>query len=124
MKNLLDAIIPYPISPEPGQRPRVRLLNGTTRKDLPGEVARSLVPAGAEIAIVGNAQSFEEEQTTIVYYDNAQAAAAKRLQKALGVGKVSMKRRSNDAVDVTIVLGLDYLRSAGLSAGTTETTGG
>ncbi len=111
--TLVAGAVPYPLSPGPGKRIRVRVLNGTEDKGLPGEVAQVLVLAGAEIAIVGNADRFDHETTVVRYDDVAQEAAARRLSGALGVGEVELDRRPNDAVDVTVVLGRDYVEAAG-----------
>jgi hypothetical protein len=110
--TLVASAVPYPLSPGPGKRVRVRVLNGTEHEGLPGEVAQVLVPAGAEITIVGNADRFDHETTVVRYGDPGQEAAAERLSEALGVGEVELDRRSNDAVDVTVVLGRDYVEAA------------
>jgi hypothetical protein len=97
----------------------VRLLNGTTDRDLTPAAARQLVEAGAEITIAGNADSFTVTETTFTYHSPDERAAARRLADSFGVGTVdedddgapsstgSTAAEDADEIDVTIVLGSD-----------------
>jgi hypothetical protein len=116
--ELVSQAVPYPLSPAPGRRVRVRLLNGTTDRDLTPAAARQLVEAGAEITIAGNADSFHVTETTFTYRSSDQRAAARRLADSFGVGTVeraddapsstgSTAAEDADEIDVTIVLGSD-----------------
>jgi hypothetical protein len=110
---ILARLVPFPTGNEPGSRTRVRLLDGVGDPELVTRVAPRLVPAGAEIAIFGNApDGFDHAATTIEVHDVAMQPAADRLQDALGVGTVSAEPRPTDTYDVTIVLGQDAVAPA------------
>jgi hypothetical protein len=94
-------------------RVAVQVLNGT---GAPGTVAAALpalVRAGARMAVSGNADRFDHKVTQIVYYDEADAARAQRLRKALGFGQVVRSRARLDAVTLTVVVGPDFAASSG-----------
>ncbi|MGH9005767.1 MAG: hypothetical protein ACRDYV_21785, partial [Acidimicrobiia bacterium] len=65
---MTDAV-PFPTSPAPATRVRVRLLNGTEDTALTTDAARFLVMGGAEIIIVGNAATLDVAETTVSYSD-------------------------------------------------------
>ena len=104
----MSEILPFAAAPEGGDRARVRILNGTGEPGLAQSVTSVLVPAGAEITVVGNADTFDYDTTLVVFYDQAEEAVAERLRDALGVGEVVFSRVPNDAVDVTVVVGSDF----------------
>jgi len=116
--ELTTEAVPYPLSPAPGRRVRVRLLNGTTDDDLTLAAARQLVEAGAEITIAGNADSFRVAETTLTYTSPDERDEARRLADAFGVGTVEEADQAPSStggtadeagaeIDVTIVLGWD-----------------
>ena len=124
--ELIAAAVPYPLSPAPGARVRLRLLNGTDEPSLTAEVASQLVAAGAEITIAGNASSFDVTETTYTYDDPEDQADAQRFADTLGVGRVVEGEQVSvttqpsgtattlasvddpeDEIDMTIVLGSD-----------------
>ena len=106
---VLADLVPFPVSPAPGARPRVRLLDGGPDPAGRDQAAHVLVRAGAEIDIVGNADRFGYEETSIVYYDPEREADAQRLQEALGTGTVRFEQADSDRTDVTVILGSDFL---------------
>ena len=91
-----------------GSRPQVQILNGTGALELDQSVAARLVPAGVEVKLTGNADSFDYSQTQIVFYDPAKQAVAERVQRALGSGRLVLSRRPLDVVDVTVIVGKDF----------------
>jgi LytR cell envelope-related transcriptional attenuator len=107
--------VPYPQEPAPGRRVRVRLLNGTEDTDLVVQVVPLLVGAGAEIGLSGNAESFEEPQTRLLYSTARQRDEAETLRDALGFGVVEPSAvdetvppgAESERVDVTVILGAD-----------------
>jgi hypothetical protein len=102
-----------PAAPPRARRVSVQVLNGTGK---PGAIAAALpalVAAGARMAVSGNADRFGYAQTQIAYYDDADAAAAQRLQQALGFGEVVRSRVRIDAVTLTVVVGADFRASSG-----------
>lgn len=105
------------------ERVRVQVLNGTGTPGLAQQVAPLLVPAGATVTLTNNADRFDYATTQVVFYDDAQEAAARRIRDALGVGEVVRSRTPLDVVDITIVVGADFLsRAPGTGPGTTDTT--
>jgi LytR cell envelope-related transcriptional attenuator len=116
--ELVSRAVPFPLSPSPGRRVRVRLLNGTPDADLTPAAARQLVEAGAEITIAGNAATFDVSETTFAYESSEQRDEAEQLADAFGVGSVeegggasespsATAAAAEDEIDVTIVLGSD-----------------
>ena len=105
---LVAQMIPFPRGHVEAARTRVRLLDGTGTTDHALKAAPLIVPAGAEIVIVGNAESFERpRETEIRYHADSQEEAAERMREALGVGQVVDDPRQVDSFDVTIILGTD-----------------
>jgi hypothetical protein len=95
--ELISRSVPYPLSPAPGRRVRVRLLNGTSDAELTAAVVPILVQNGAEITIAGNATSFSVSETTYTYLDVDDEAGAQRLADALGVGEVDRDEDAEEA---------------------------
>jgi hypothetical protein len=89
-------------------RIRMQILNGTGAVGLAQQVSDRLVPAGVEIKLTGNAGRLDYAQTEIVFYRPSEQAAAQRVQKALGVGKLVLSRNPLDVVDVTVIVGKDF----------------
>ena len=110
--DLVARAVPSPVSPTPDRRARVRLLNGTTDRALMAEAAQALVRSGAEITIVGNAQTFDEEETRLLYGSEAQRPAAEWLAAGFGDATVEADPsldggETDDDIDVTVILGDD-----------------
>jgi hypothetical protein len=111
--ELLARAIPYPVSPSPGRRVRVRLLNGTTDPELTGAAASRLVRGGAEITIAGNAPTFDETETLMLYGRPDQRDKALWLAGGFGSARVepdpalSAGAADDDEIDVTVILGAD-----------------
>ena len=113
----MSVTIPYPTSPAPGVRIRVRLLNGTGDPGLTERAARVLVASGAEIAVVGNAGTLTEPDTRFVHVRGSQEGLALWLQTRLGVGRLEPVGSGqpgaaadddiDDDIDVTVILGQD-----------------
>jgi LytR_cpsA_psr family/LytR cell envelope-related transcriptional attenuator len=108
---------PYPTSANPGDRIRVRLLEGT---EMPGsagaanvvaKVAALLVPANAQIVVIGNADSFDKATTQVVAAAPELHDKATAMQQALRVGKVVDAPVPSDAQDVTVIIGHDLADS-------------
>ena len=108
MQALVDRLVPLPLSPAPGIRARVRILNGTTDIAEAADVAGRLPPAGVSVTIVGNAPRLDVEETTIEYAGEDFADEAEAIAEILGVGRVVEDTRPSDAVDITVTLGADH----------------
>lgn len=93
-----------------GQRIRVRLLNGVGTPGLSSVATEVLVPAGARVDLRDNAQTFDHEVTQIFYYRDDQIDEAERIRAALGLGEVLKDRNTIDVVDVTVLLGRDFVQ--------------
>ena len=117
-------LVPFPVGP-PGMRPTVRVLDGTGRLDHGETAAVSLGAAGAQVEVIGNAASFDEPITQLVYFDDTTRAEAERLRVALGVGQV-VRSSERSSVDITIILGADAVGVPGIAppAGASATQGG
>ena len=109
------AYVPFPEG-APGSRPRLRVLDGT------GSLGNGLVAAiqlnagGGQVDVVGNAKSFGQAVTQIIYYDGTSEETARRMRDAIDVGELVPSKASNSASDVTVVLGADYLAKYGPSS--------
>ena len=105
--ELIRANFPWAMLAD-GKRPRVEVLNGTGAIALTQAVARKIVPAGGEIILTGNVPGFGVKRTQVVYYREADLAAARRLATALGVGSVALGNVPIDVIDLTVVVGSDF----------------
>lgn len=98
--------IPAPISAFPGQRARVRILNGTPNAEATAAVAPKVVTAGGMITAVGNADSFQEPTSRVEYLAEEARPAAEAIATELGL---TATRGTSDegGVDVSVIVGLD-----------------
>jgi LytR cell envelope-related transcriptional attenuator len=116
LSEVMARAVPYPESPGPDRRIRVRLLNGTRDADLTSVAASRLVEGGAQISIVGNAASFDVPETHMTYGVDEERAKAEWLAAILGgvpIGEDPASQQVDDAddadedIDVTVILGAD-----------------
>lgn len=105
LSELVAAVFPSAVTTA---RPRVQILNGTGAVGL-AEAVRNKLGAGFSVGLTGNADSFDRATTEIVYSDRAKQAMARQVRDALGVGTLVFSRLPNDVVDVTIVVGKDFV---------------
>lgn len=108
VRELVDRLIPFPRSPSPGVRSRVRVLNGTEDTSKAIATAPALPPAGVEVTLVGNAPEFGVQTTQISYFGREHRPEAEAIRDILGVGEVVEEPRPSDVVDITVTLGADY----------------
>lgn len=101
-----------------GERIRVQVLNGVGTPGLAQLVPPLLVPAGAQVTLSDNADRFDYAVTQVVYYDDARRTDAEAVRDALGVGEIVKSLADLEVVDVTVVLGADFV---GAQAGTNPT---
>lgn len=115
---MVSTEIPFPQEPRAGARVRIELLNGTSDTGLLLEASTPLVEAGGQIAITGNADSFEVQDTQILYTGASNREDAELVRDALGIGSIELRGSAaevvpeededeGDRIDVTIVLGAD-----------------
>lgn len=90
---------------------RVEVLNGNGEPGVGHRVADVLIPEGFRIVLNQNAKRFDYDVTQIVVYSDAKDAieVGEEIRKALGVGEILISRQRQGIVDVTIVVGRDYL---------------
>jgi hypothetical protein len=98
--------VSFPISAYPGQRARVRLMNGTTDENAPAAVAPPIVSAGGEVVQTGNAEAFDLVASRVEYSSPEAQGAAERIAAALGLSAEVNPDLASDA-DVEVVVGSD-----------------
>lgn len=107
----------------PGSRPegsgrsgrRIEILNGNGTPGIGQEVSAELVPKGFRVILNQNAKHFDYPVTQIVVYSDSKEALAtgREIAGILGVGELIVSRQKQSIVDVTIVVGKDYLTKKG-----------
>jgi hypothetical protein len=114
--DLTERLVPFPASPRPGHRRRVRVLDGVGADDLARRAARDAVAAGGQIVVVGNADRFDPDAVTrVVYFEPEVATAAEDVASAFGtVAEQLGGPNPDDGVDITVVAGADLLAAYGL----------
>lgn len=90
---------------------RIEILNGNGRPGIGQQVSADLVPHGFRVILNQNANSFDYERTQIVVYSDSKRSleVGEEIKQLLGVGEIIVSRLSQSIVDVTIVVGKDYL---------------
>ena len=115
----LDAvaeIVPFPDG-APGARPRLRVLDGTGQLSNGINAAIILNAAGGQVDVIGNAKSFGQATTQIIYFDGTPEATAQQMQRALTMGELVASTQSNSGADMTVILGEDFLEKFGPTSG-------
>lgn len=123
VRPLVASIVPFPSSAQPGDRVRVRLLDGLGDPGQALNVSTLLVPAGAEIAVFGNADSFDYAETVVEYYVESQQANAEVMAGVLGLASASYNPAGDATVDVSVTVGRD-LAQPGVSPKVTMPSSG
>ena len=107
--SLLATLVPFPTSARPGDRVRVRLLNGNGDAAATLELSGRLVPAGAEIVVFGNAGRFDIATTEVEYYVESERADAEAMAAVLGVASARFNPVGDATVDVGVIVGTDLV---------------
>jgi hypothetical protein len=91
---------------------RVQVLNGNGAPGIGESVGRRLVRAGFKVMLSGNARRLNHGLTRVVTYDASPTglAAARRIRGLLGVGRVQISPQTQGIVNLTVVVGKDFLR--------------
>lgn len=107
INRVLDEINQH-LNSMPGQMNVVDVLNGSGEAGIAADTGSLLIDEGFEINDTGNANTFDHAQTQIFYPDDG-LAAARRVQRVLGVGDlVELTEGDGYPTDrITIVLGTD-----------------
>jgi hypothetical protein len=92
---------------------RVQVLNGNGSPGIGERVAQKLVGKGFRIELSGNADNFRYKETKVITYDPSPAgqALATKARDLLGVGEVQVSGQGQGSVDLTIIVGKDFLRT-------------
>jgi polyisoprenyl-teichoic acid--peptidoglycan teichoic acid transferase len=92
---------------------RVQVLNGVGVPGVGQEVDRLLDRGAFRIVLSDNARSFDFDATQILVYDESERslAAAQRVQELLGVGTIQVSRQPQSVIDLTIVVGSDFVEA-------------
>jgi hypothetical protein len=90
----------------------VQVLNGVGSPGLGERVANDLVGEGYRVTLTGNVPGFGKKKTLIVTYDASPdgIAAAERARDLLGAGQVQISGQGRVSVDMTVVVGKDFLK--------------
>jgi hypothetical protein len=97
--------------PNAGEEIRVQILNGNGEAGMAQAVAERLVGEGYKVVLSGNANRLDYESTQIVIYESTPEAqaAGERARELLGVGNLQVSVNQQGIVDVTIVVGKDFI---------------
>jgi hypothetical protein len=92
---------------------RVQVLNGNGSPGIGESVAQKLVGKGFRIELSGNADHFKYKETKVITYDPSATgqALATKARDLLGVGEVQVSGQGQGSVDLTIIVGKDFLRT-------------
>ena len=114
--DAVAAIVPFPDG-APGARPRIRVLDGTGKLSNGINAAIILNAAGGQVDVVGNAKSYGQTTTQIIYFDGTSRETAQKMLDALTVGELVESKQSNSGADMTVMLGEDFLTKYGPTSG-------
>ena len=111
--------IPFPVAAAPGDRLRVRVLDGVGAGGLALRGARDVVRAGGQVTVIGNADRFGADVSRVVFFDESLSDEVADMAAFLGIDEVQREDgpNPNDLVDVTVVVGEDLGAAYGLSSG-------
>ncbi|GIU85220.1 MAG: hypothetical protein KatS3mg008_1995 [Acidimicrobiales bacterium] len=104
-------LVPIPQGSDVVPRPTLTLLDGAGEREGILRAADLLIGAGADLRILGNAETFDVDRTEVVVADRALERVGEEFVKALGVGVVRVDPSIQEGTDVLVVLGSDYFRS-------------
>ncbi|MDQ3987410.1 MAG: LCP family protein [Actinomycetota bacterium] len=98
--------------PSIGDEVRVQILNGNGVPGIGEKVAERLSGENFRVILSGNARTLDYQRTLIVTYDPSEKgqAVAERARELIGVGEVQVSGQGQGIVDLTIVVGKDFLR--------------
>ena len=101
-------LFPFPIAAVPGERVTVRLINGTGDFSLDPIARKQVVSSGAEIIVIGNHDSFDVQESRVIYRDPMVIEEAEMLGSQLGL-PVEFDEFISPVADVTIMIGADFI---------------
>jgi nucleotide-binding universal stress UspA family protein len=97
----------------PPEQIEVQVLNGNGRPGVGEKVAERLIGHGFRVVLSSNAPNFDYEKTLIITYEDSEQsdAIAEEARRLIGMGEVQVSAQSQGIVDLTIVVGKDFLRT-------------
>ena len=105
---LVPEIVPFPAGARPGERPLVRVLDGSARAELIPTAVRQVAVAGGQVVMIGNTDEFGVATTEIRFAAAELEPFATSVADTLGVGIVERVEHIDDNAELVIVLGEDY----------------
>jgi hypothetical protein len=92
---------------------RVQVLNGNGAPGIGQVVGQTLVDAGFQVTLSGNARALDHPNTLIVTYDSSAEGLeeAERVRELLGLGEIQVSPQTQGIVELTVVVGRDFLRA-------------
>ena len=96
-----------------GREVRVQILNGNGAPGIGQYVAERLGGEGFRVILSGNARRLNYRETLVITYDRSPKGLglAERTRDLIGVGEVQVAAQSQGIVDLTIVVGKDFLET-------------
>jgi hypothetical protein len=98
-------------SPPEHEETRVQILNGNGVPGIGQEVATEL-GEGFQVVLTGNYRTLDQARTLIISYDSSPEGLerANQARELIGVGEVQISRQEQSSVDLSIIVGKDFLR--------------
>jgi hypothetical protein len=106
--GLIPQLVPFPAGARPGDRPLVRVLDGSGRQSVIPSAVRHVAVAGGQVVMIGNTDEFGVTDTQVLVADDAFDGFAGSVADALGVGSVQRVDYIDENAEVIVVLGADY----------------
>ena len=107
LQDLVVDLFPFPIAAIPGERLTVRLINGTGDFTVDPIARKQIVSAGAEIIVVGNNESFDVQESKVIYRDPMVAEEVEIFGTKLGL-PVEFNELISPVAEVTVIIGADF----------------
>ena len=107
LQDLVVDLFPFPIAAIPGERLTVRLINGTGDFTVDSIARKQIVSVGAEIIVVGNNESFDVQESKVIYRDPMVAEEAETFGAQLGL-PVEFNELISPVTEVTVIIGADF----------------
>ena len=103
-----EGVVQPPPPAAPGERVRVEVLNGGGREGAARRATEQLRDAGFDVVLTGNADDFGKD-SSVVYHRMGHPEWAEAVAEALGIPNVESRPDTNLYVDVSVVLGRDWV---------------
>ena len=107
----LESLTRFPATDE--ENNKVQVLNGNGVPGIGQVVGQTLVDGGFQVTLSGNAPTLDYRISRIVTYDSSPEGLeeAARVRDLLGVGVIQVSAQTQGIVDLTVVIGRDFVRA-------------